>query len=112
MNAMASVSRLVSYRGALPVGQQRELVEQRLAARHLDPLDAGEPLEGLLERMRVQQFLPRGERVRIRTPRRVGGTGQVALDVREARFAVACEVSEPLLGQRVRPGDQFGAAPH
>ncbi len=44
--------------------------------------------------------------------RRVGRTRQVALDLREPRFAVAREIPESILGQRARLGEQLGAAPH
>ena len=107
----SSGERCDSNQGALRVGKLRQQVEQLLAGGHLDPLDAREPAERLLERVRIEQFLPCGEGIGIGLPRRVGGTRQVALDVREPRFAVAGEVPEPVLGQSTRLCDEFRAAP-
>ena len=83
--------------GVLGVGKQRELIEQSRVGRHLHTFRRGEPSKRFVERSSVDQLLPGRERVRIRLAARIGGPGEIALDVREPRLAVARQITQSVL---------------
>jgi len=73
----------------LAIRQECELIEQSRIARDLDAFDGREPRQRLIERAGIFQLLLRGEGEWIGMTARIRGPRQIAVDVRQARLAIA-----------------------
>src|SRR6202163_74095 len=88
--------------GMLCVRQESKLIEQTRVGRDLDSFDGRQPSQRFIERARIDQFLLRRERVRIRLAARVRWPGQVAPDVHEARLAILLQIAQSIFRQVAR----------